>query len=158
MNQLYFGKLLVLKKIKSFLRDKSINQNNNIVKIDNLILIGEQNQITIFQILNNKIKFYTYKDDDLGNVFALNTFYNYGNNLLLAGSDLGFVFIFEICGDGNEVSLKNINIMRNNKKALKGRTNYSITCLTTYDHYIIVSSIDKLIKMYTDKFRYISFN
>ena len=72
--------------------------------------------------------------------------------------DSGFVFIFEICGDGNEVSLKNINIMRNNKKALKGRTNYSITCLTTYDHYIIVSSIDKLIKMYTYKFRYISFN
>ena len=153
-----FWEIDSFEKIKSFLRDKSINQNNNIVKLDNLILIGEQNQITIFQILNNKIKLYTYKDDDLGNVFALNTFYNYGNNLLLAGSDLGFVFIFEICGDGNEVSLKNINIMRNNKKALKGRTNYSITCLTTYDHYIIVSSIDKLIKMYTYKFRYISFN
>ena len=123
-----------------------------------MVLIGEQSQIAIFQILENKIKLYVYKNDDLGNVFALNTFNNYGNNLLLAGSDIGFVFIFEICGDGNEVSLQNINIIRNNQKALKGRTDYSISCLTTCDHYIIVSSIDKLIKMYTYKFKYISFN
>ena len=153
-----FWRLNYFLLIKSFRRNKLINQNNNIVKIDNLILIGEQSQISIFQILEDNIKLYEYKDDDLGNVFALNTFSNYGNNLLLAGSDIGFIFIFEISGDGKKVSLQNINIIRNNQKALKGRTNYAISCLTTYSNYIIVSSIDKLIKMYTYDFEYISFN
>ena len=141
--------------IKSFIRDKLINNNNNLVQIENLILIGEQNQISIFQILKNDIKLYEYKNDDLGNVFALNSINNHGNHLLLAGSDIGFIFIYEIEGNGKEVSLNNINIMRHNKKALKGKTQYSISCLTTYRHYIIASSIDNLIKMYTFYFEYI---
>ena len=143
--------------IKSFKTNKLINHNNCIAKIDNLIFIGEQNQIDIFQILKeDEIKLYEYIDDDLGNVLSLNEFINNGNHLLLAGSDIGFIYIFEICGDENEISIQNINILRNNPKALKGITDYSISCLTTYKRRIIASSKDNLIKMYKYWFEYIS--
>ena len=155
-----FSEFNNIKIIESFRRNKLINHNMNLVQIENLLLLGEENQISLFQILKNKnrIKLYEYKNDDLGNILALNTINNHGNLLLLAGSDNGFIFIYEICGDGNEVSLNNINIIRHNKKALKGKTQYAISCLTTYSHYIIASSIDNLIKMYTFYFEYIHLN
>ena len=107
--------------------------------------MGENNGIRIFTIKNNLIEDKFYEDNDLERVLALCYL---GNNIIIAGSTTGFIYLYKIKENNDIITLKNINIIRNNLKAIKGKYDYSVTCLLFFNNLIISGSIDSLINVY----------
>ena len=71
-----------------------------------------------------------------------------GNNIIIAGSTTGFIYLYKIKENNDIITLENINIIRNNLKAIKGKYDYSVTCLLFFNNLIISGSIDSLINVY----------
>ena len=107
--------------------------------------MGENNGIRIFTIKNNLIEDKFYEDNDLERVLALCYL---GNNIIIAGSTTGFIYLYKIKENNDIITLENINIIRNNLKAIKGKYDYSVTCLLFFNNLIISGSIDSLINVY----------
>ena len=107
--------------------------------------MGENNWIRIFTIKNNLIEDKFYEDNDLERVLALCYL---GNNIIIAGSTTGFIYLYKIKENNDIITLENINIIRNNLKAIKGKYDYSVTCLLFFNNLIISGSIDSLINVY----------
>ncbi len=71
-----------------------------------------------------------------------------GNNIIIAGSTTGFIYLYKIKENNDIITLENINIIRNNVKPIKGKYDYSVTCLLFFNNLIISGSIDSLINVY----------
>ena len=126
------------------------SNNNSLIEIKDTLLVGGKDGINIFSTKDGNIMKYDFVEDkDLGSVLS---FYDLGNNMILIGSDNGFIYLYKLERKLYDIQLKNINVIRNNPKALKGRTKYSINSLTLYsennEFYILVGSADKTINIY----------
>ena len=135
-------------KIKTFSNINSTQYNNCLIEVDNNIFVGEKNGIRIFTIKNNLIEDKFYEDNDLERVLAL---YYLGNNIIIAGSTTGFIYLYKIRENNEIITLENINVFRNNPKAIKGNHDYSVSCLLYLNNLIISGSIDGLINCYKYK-------
>ena len=121
--------------------------NNCLIKVENNIFVGEINGIRIFTIEGNNISSNFYEDQDLD--YCLSLLY-LGNNIIIAGSTTGFIYIYKIIKK-DSITLENVNVIRNNSMAIKGRNEYSVSCLAfdKTNSFIIAGSFDKSIKIYS---------
>lgn len=143
---------------KSFENIEISSSGNPITKLDNFICIGGKNEIILFN-LDENIKMYSYKDryEDLGNILSLGILYSQNannENILLAGSEFGFIYLYKIYIDKNKKTLEPINLIRNDTRTLKGKTEFSVTYLTSFGQYIIANSKDGNTNMYKYQFIY----
>ena len=133
--------------IKSYKNIKSTAYNNSIIKINDNILIGEKNGIR-FIILSKNFDTFLYENKDLNSVLSL---YYFGNNIILAGTSTGFIYIYNLIYRKDINSLKNIDIIKYNLNSInnmKDSWQNAVTCITFLGNYIIVGSIDGSMKMY----------
>ena len=122
--------------------------NNSLLLVDNNLFVGEKDGIRIFRFnYNNHIEAFFYEDKDLERCLSLCYL---GNNIIMSGSTTGFIYLYRIIKN-KDITLENVNVIRNNSLALKGRYNYAVSCLAFMNErgsYIISGSIDGIIKMY----------
>ena len=133
--------------INNFKNIYSTAYNNSLLQVGNNLFVGENDGIRIFSFVGNKIESSFYEDKDLEKCLSLSYL---GNNIIIAGSTTGFIYLYRIIKNRN-ITLENINVIRNNLLAIKGRYDYAVSCLAFlngFDSLIISGSIDGIIKLY----------
>ena len=148
--------------LKDCLRNiPSTRYHNSLLNINGNLLIGEENGIRVIRYQNKRItSSYFFKDEDFGGVFAMK---HLGNNYFICGRSFGFCSLFLL----RENSLRKINIFRNNNLSVYQDENttrndeYSITdiCIrkkSETEGNILISSVDKTLKVYNYEYHNIS--
>ena len=135
--------------------------HNSLLNINENLLIGEKNGIRVVRHQNKRIiSSYFFKDKEFGGVFAMK---HLGNNYFICGRSFGFCSLFLL----RENSIRKINIFRNNNLSVYQNENtirndpYSISdiCIrriSNIEGNIIISSVDKTLKVYHYNFRKIN--
>ena len=154
-------KKLIQKKLID--RISSTIYNDNLLNIKNDLLFGEKNCIgAIHHEKNIEMYYYCYNDNDneFGPVYSIN---DLGDNYFICGRSFGYCSIFLL----RDKTIRNINIFRNNNLSsfnpldIKNDT-FFIThiCVNkTFNKdkekggFILVSSIDKTLKIYDYTFK-----
>ena len=145
---LKFWNLKDLSLYKAFNDIYSTAYNNCLLEVDNILFVGEKSGIGIYSLEKNNIKPYFYKDEKLKRILSICYI---GNNIIASGSTNGNIFLFKIIKKKN-LTLENINIIKNNLNLKKEEFNFAISGITYYNQYnksfILYCSIDGSIKMY----------
>ena len=148
--------------LKDCLRNiPSTAYHNSLLNINGNLLIGEENGIRVVRHQHKRIiSSYFFKDEDFGGVFAMK---HLGNNYFICGRSFGYCSLFLL----RENSIRKINIFRNNNLSVYQDANstrndeYSITdiCIRKKSETkgnILISSVDKTLKVYNYEYHNIS--
>ena len=138
--------------------------NGSLLNINGNLLIGEKNGIRVVHHENRRIiSSYFFNNEEFGGVYIMKYL---GNNYFICGRSFGFCLLFLL----RENSIRKINIFRNNNLV-----NYNNICNDRFDNYyitviciikitgqsygyILISSADRTLKVYSYEFHNMPFN
>ena len=141
---------------KNYVDISTMKCSDNLLDINENLLVGAIDGICVFHHVNRNISFsFYYKNEEFGGVFSMKSL---NNNYFICGRSYGFCSLFLL----RKNHIRKINIFRNNNKSIyEQHTNiendkYFINeiCIRRVDDkngYIIVSSNDKTLKIYSYK-------
>ena len=143
-----------LRNVKQFshIEYGSTIYNDSLLDINGKLLVGVEKGIIIYRHRNREITFFDYfENEEFGGVYSIKSL---ENNYFICGRSYGFCSLFLL----RETAIRKINIFRNNNLSFNGNYNaqndeYHITniCIKKINDsfgYILVSSIDKTLKVY----------
>ena len=159
---LKFWKIKVDKNELALIASFGINSpisNNSLLDINGNLLVGQTNCIRVFHHEQGIIAYNYYFnneefEDGLGGIFSIKPL---RKNYFICGRAFGFCSIFLL----REKSIRKINIFRNNNASIKPYnllddkfyiTDICVKEKSEIDGYILISSVDKTLKVYKFNF------